>query len=128
MDVRIEAFREAAQSFAYLARLDLAALRELLANEQLFTELRWKAIKTFLKGEEGIDETSPKKVIKAYYLAGYVNEDDYLRLLDAIEDRNRLSHIYDVETFNDILRKLPDYATLFDRVSAQLGDDMNETR
>jgi len=51
-------------------------------------------------------------------------EDDYLLLLDAIEDRNRLSHIYDAETFNRILAHLPDYAALFERVNAQLGKEL----
>jgi len=41
-------------------------------------------------------------------------------LLDAIEDRNRLSHIYDAETFNRILARLPDYAALFERIGAHL--------
>lgn len=62
----------------------------------------------------------PPKIIKAYYLGGYSTEDDYLLLLEAVEDRNRLSHMYDAATFNDILARLPDYAALFERVSAQL--------
>ncbi len=37
--------------------------------------------------------------------------------------QNRLSHIYDAETFNQIPERLPDYAALFERVSAQLGKD-----
>lgn len=41
-------------------------------------------------------------------------------LLEAVEDRNRLSHIYDAATFNDILARLPGYAALFERVSARL--------
>jgi nucleotidyltransferase substrate binding protein (TIGR01987 family) len=137
MDLRIAAFKEALDSFAYLARRDLAEIRQMLHDERLIdgfqngraqkfeytTELCWKAIKAFLKEEDGIDEAAPKKVIKAYYVGGYVKEDDYLLLLDAIEDRNRLSHIYNAETFNQILERLPDYAALFERVSAQLGKD-----
>jgi nucleotidyltransferase substrate binding protein (TIGR01987 family) len=137
MDLRIAAFKEALDSFAYLARKDLAEIRQMLHDERLIdgfqngraqkfeytTELCWKAIKAFLKEEDGIDEAAPKKVIKAYYVGGYVKEDDYLLLLDAIEDRNRLSHINDAETFNHILERLPDYVALFERVSAQLGKD-----
>ena len=134
MDVRIKAFQEATDTFAYLARLDLAELKQKLGDERLVdgmqngraqkfeytTELCWKAIKTFLKEKEGVDEASPKKIIKAYYLGGYATEDDYLLLLEAVEDRNRLSHIYDAATFNNILARLPGYAALFERVSAQL--------
>ena len=134
MDVRIKAFQEATASFSFLARLDLAELRQKLGDERLVdgmqngraqkfeytTELCWKAIKFFLKEKEGMDEASPKKIIKAYYLGGHASEDDYLQLLAAVDDRNRLSHIYNVETFNNILARLPQYAALFEQISAQL--------
>ncbi|MBA3493076.1 MAG: nucleotidyltransferase substrate binding protein [Gammaproteobacteria bacterium] len=137
MDVRIKTFQEATPAFAYLARLDLAELKEKLGDERLVdgmqngraqkfeytAELCWKAIKVFLKEQEGTDEAAPKKIIKAYYLGGYVTEDDYLLLLEAVEDRNRLSHIYAAETFNSILARLPRYAGLFERVSTQLIKD-----
>jgi len=140
MDMRIKTFQEATTSFAYLARLDLAELGKKLEDERLVdgmqngraqkfeytTELCWKAIKIFLKEQEGVDEASPKKAIKTYYLGGYTTEDDYLLLLDAVEDRNRPSHVYDAETFNNILVRLPGYAALFERVSAQLSKDMEE--
>lgn len=137
MDARIKAFQEAMGTFAYLARLDLEELKKKLGYERLVdgmqngraqkfeytTDLCWKAIKQFLKDEEGVDEASPKKIIKAYYLGGYTTEDDYLLLLEAVEDRNRLSHIYDEVTFNNILSRLPGYAALFERVGMQLSKD-----
>ena len=138
MDLRIAAFKEALDTFVYLARIDLAEIGKMLRDERLIdgfqngraqkfeytTELCWKAIKAYLKEKDGIDEAAPKKVIKAWYVGGYTTEDDYLLLLDAIEDRNRLSHIYDAETFNRILARLPDYAALFERVSTQLCKEL----
>ena len=135
MDVRIKTFQEATDTFSYLARLDVAELKQKLGDERLVdgmqngraqkfeytSELYWKAIKFFLKEQEGVDEAAPPpKIIKAYYLGGYSTEDDYLLLLEAVEDRNRLSHIYDAASFNNILERLPGYAALFERVSAQL--------
>jgi nucleotidyltransferase substrate binding protein (TIGR01987 family) len=134
VDLRIEAFMEAVDNFSYLARIDLAEIRKMLTDERLIdgfqngraqkfeytTELCWKAIKAFLKEKDGIDEAAPKKIIKACYIEGYIAEDDYLLLLDAIEDRNRLSHIYDAETFNNILARLPEYAALFERIGGHL--------
>ena len=84
MDVRIKAFQEATETFTYLARLDVAELKQKLGDERLVdgmqsgraqkfeytTELCWKAIKFFLKEKEGVDEAAPKKIIKAYYLGG----------------------------------------------------------
>jgi len=137
MDVRIRAFQDATSAFAYLARLDMTELTRILGDERLVdgmqngraqkfeytTELCWKTIKIFLREKDGVDEASPKKIIKSYFLGGYATEDDYLLLLEAVEDRTRLCHIYDAETFGAILARLPGYAALFERVCAQLIKD-----
>lgn len=134
MDVKLQAFVDASASFAYLARLDMAQLQIKLQDEQLIDGLRngcaqkfeysmelcWKAIKVHLLHIEGVDEASPKKVIKAYYLTGDLIEVDYLLLLDALEDRNRLTHVYDNEVFKDILSRMTVYAALFERISSLL--------
>lgn len=76
----------------------------------------WKAIKEYLKQNEGIDEASPKKVVKAFYLSGYMTEDDYITLIQAIDDRNKLSHIYEQHEFDLIVARLPQHAALLQRV------------
>ena len=137
MDVRHQAFSEALESFSYLTEVDMVALASQLdkrlvdglengkAQKFEYTlELCWKAIKVTLKEQEGIDEASPKKVVKAWYLAGHLSEDDYLALMSAIDDRNKLSHIYDAEEFIAIIARLPAYAKLMQRVknSCAKGD------
>lgn len=129
MDVRRQAFATALETFTYLATLDMTQLPPELnprildglengkAQKFEYTlELAWKAIKVALKEQEGIDEASPKKIIKAWYLAEHLSEDDYLLLLAAVDDRNKLSHIYDPQEFEAILRRLPRYAELLNRV------------
>ncbi len=73
-------------------------------------------LQNFLKQQEGIDEATPKKIVKSFHLAGYVVEDDYLLLLKAIDDRNLLSHNYDEANFAKILSRIPGYARLIERV------------
>lgn len=134
MDVRHKAFTEALESFSYLTEVDMVALATQLdkrlidglengkAQKFEYTlELCWKAIKLALKEQEGIDEASPKKVVKAWYLSGHLSEDDYLALIAAIDDRNKLSHIYDPTEFMTILARLPEYAKLLQRVKKSLG-------
>lgn len=129
MDVRLAAFSEALDGFAYLTSLDMADLARTLDSRiidglengkaqkfEYTLELCWKAIKASLKEQEGIDEASPKKVIKAWYLAGKLTEDDYLGLIDAVDNRNKLSHVYDREEFMTIIAQLPKYAELMSRV------------
>jgi len=135
MDVRLSAFADALDGFSYLVSLDMAELGKTLderiidglenGKAQKFeytVELCWKTIKQALRALEGIDEASPKKVIKAWYLAGYLDERDYLRLLEAIDDRNRLSHVYDEDAFNAIIARLPDHADLLERVLISIKD------
>jgi nucleotidyltransferase substrate binding protein (TIGR01987 family) len=135
MDVTLAAFTEALEGFVYLTSLDMTELANKLDSRiidglengkaQKFDytlELCWKAIKAALKEREGIDEASPKKVIKAWYLAGNLQEDDYLSLIAAVDDRNKLSHVYDPEEFMTIIRRLPSYAGLMSRVNATLHE------
>jgi nucleotidyltransferase substrate binding protein (TIGR01987 family) len=134
MDVKLVAFAEALAGFDYLTSLDMAELAEKLDSRiidglengkaqkfEYTLELCWKAIKSALKAQEGIDEVSPKKVIKAWYLAGNLSEDDYLGLIAAVDDRNKLSHVYDPEEFTTIIRRLPKYAELMRRVNVTLN-------
>ena len=133
MDVRYQAFDEALEAFSYLTSVDMSALAAQLdprlidglengkAQKFEYTlELCWKAIKVALRDQEGIDEASPKKVVKAWYLAGHLSEDDYLGLIFAIDDRNKLSHIYDPEEFKAIVARLPNHADLMRRVRESL--------
>ena len=57
-------------------------------------ELLWKAIKFFLLEKEGIEERSPKGVIKKYFNLGLLDYEDYENLIHMIDDRNYLSHVY----------------------------------
>lgn len=135
MDVRCRAFADALESFVYLVRTDMAALSTQLdarlidalengkAQKFEYTlELCWKAIKSALKEREGIDEVSPKKAIKAWYLTGHLSEDSYLALIAAVDDRNKLSHIYDPEEFVAIVARLSGYATLMQDVLRTLSE------
>jgi nucleotidyltransferase substrate binding protein (TIGR01987 family) len=129
MDVRLNALKQASAGLAYLISVDMDALAGQLdarlidglkngvAQKFEYTfELCWKCIKDFLKQQEGVDEATPKKIIKAFHLSGYLVEDDYLALLKAVDDRNLLSHNYDQAIFAEILSRIPEYARLIERL------------
>lgn len=134
MDVKIAAFADALQGLAYLTSLDMSDLAQQFDSRlidglengkaqkfEYTLEAGWKAMQAALREQEGIDEASPKKVIKAYYLAGNLTEDDYLSLIAAVDDRNKLSHLYDAVLFMAIISRLPHYAAVLTRVLARLG-------
>ena len=127
MDVRLQALQEATASLRYLADTDWAklgtqldprlidGLKNGLAQKFEYTlELCWKCIKDYLRAQEGIDEAAPKRVLKAYYLAGHLTEEAYLQFMAAVDDRNRLAHVYDEATFKGILDRIPSYSLLIE--------------
>jgi len=129
MDLKFNQFKEAVEGFSYLVKVDLAALSQVI-DERLIDgiengmaqkfeysiELTWKMIKRFLKEQDGIEAKTPKHSVKEFYKAGYIDEAEYLRLIDMIDDRNRLSHIYDKNEFLEILKHFPLYAETFKNI------------
>lgn len=83
-------------------------------------ELCWKTIKVFLNTIHGVDAVSPKSTIKEFYRVSLVNEKEYELLNEMLDDRNRLSHIYNELFFEDIYLKLNDYLVVMKKVSERM--------
>ena len=129
MELKFKEFKNAVDGFSYLVGVDLKSLENILDKRlidgiengmiqkfEYSIELCWKLIKKFLKQEDGIDAKTPKQSVKEFYLAGYIDEDHYLKLIDMIDDRNKLSHMYDEEEFRKILKKFSKYLNVFEKV------------
>ena len=56
-------------------------------------ELSWKVLKDLLY-YEGHDVNGPRAIIRKSFESGYIDEFDCEILLDALEKRNLLSHVY----------------------------------
>ena len=82
--------------------------------------LCWKTIKVFLNTMHGVDAVSPKSTIKEFYRVSLVNEKEYELLNEMLDDRNRLSHIYNELFFEDIYLKLNDYLVVIKKVSERM--------
>ena len=59
-------------------------------------ELSWKVLKDLLY-YQGSDMKTPRDVIRQSFQVLYLNEDDCELFLKAIDERNKLSHIYNKE-------------------------------
>ena len=82
--------------------------------------LCWKIIKVFLNTVHGVDAVSPKSTIKEFYRVDLVNEQEYELITEMLDDRNRLSHIYNELFFKDIYLKLNDYLVVMNKVSERM--------
>lgn len=83
-------------------------------------ELAWKTLKDKMI-EDGlvIDKISPKYVFKLAYQSKYIDEIDSWLVMT--NDRNLMSHTYDFETFDLVLKRLQDnYFVLLEKLYLDL--------
>lgn len=73
-------------------------------------ELLWKTLKKFFEVRREKIFFYPKDVIKACFAEAIIDEGNYIILIDAIESRNLLSHVYKIEMFDIIYPQLISYA------------------
>ncbi|RMD67247.1 DUF86 domain-containing protein [Candidatus Parcubacteria bacterium] len=123
-----------AQADRVLATLESLLLEEQEANTvirdaaiQRFAysyEAVWKAAQHYLRVIEGLEEGSPKAVIRACVRTGILRVDDGRVALAMVDDRNLTSHTYNEKLAAKIYRSLPEYASV-DAVLA--GDHRRES-
>ncbi len=66
-------------------------------------ELAWKTLKDFLESE-GFNVKSPRETIKTAFQNGYIENGELW--LEALEDRNVTTHIYDEKAANLIVERI----------------------
>jgi nucleotidyltransferase substrate binding protein (TIGR01987 family) len=70
-------------------------------------ELAWKVMKDYLENKGvALETVTPAAVIRAAFAANVVENGDLW--MEALKDRNDMSHTYDVETFEKIIAAIRD--------------------
>lgn len=85
------------------------------------TELAWKVGKIFAELRLGIINNSPKSVYRTLFQEHLIDEDLFIHLLKAIDDRNQLSHIYREEMYELIYADLPEHLAALKELVAALS-------
>ncbi len=99
------------------SELELAGL---IQTFEFSFELAWKTLKDLLF-YEGYDVKSPRETIRTSFDVEYIDEDEFEVFIDALEQRNLMSHIYDEEQALAVVELIKnDYRPLLDKVSAYL--------
>lgn len=115
---KLAAYEKAIQGFATSLLIDTSGFTgdvvDVIKNGRIqkfeyCSELTWKIIKIFLFEHHSIDANSPREAIKEFFLIKVIEDTDYELLIDMLNDRNKLSHIYKEEFFEEIHNKLKDY-------------------
>jgi len=125
LNFKLAQLQDALDNFEKSLSIDLNSLDETLVDSiksgriqkfEFCVELMWKTLKVYLWEINGIDSNSPKSVIKDFYGLDLLCVEDYEKLMEAVDDRNRISHIYSKDQFEDIYNRAIMVLPLFRRV------------
>jgi len=124
---KFNTYKQAIEGFVRSLQIETSnfdeVVRDSIKNGQIqkfeyCAELTWKIARRFLYLFAGLDANSPKEAVKKLFLSRHIEQKDYETLMEMIDDRNMLSHIYRVEYFDKIHAKLISYSKLMERVIA----------
>lgn len=125
LNYKLVQLQDALDNFEKSLSIDMKSLDETLVDSiksgrvqkfEFCVELVWKTLKVYLWEINGIDSNSPKSVIKDFYGLDLLSVEDYEKLMEAIDDRNRISHIYSKDQFEDIYNRVIMVSPLLKRV------------
>ena len=105
-----------------------ALIRDTLKNGhvqkfEFSIELFWKTIKLFLSDIHGIETRSPKESIKKFFELEYCSYNEADTLLQAIDSRNSLSHIYKKEQFEQVYSEIPQFLQVMKEIEVRVFAD-----
>lgn len=122
---RLDNFQKAVNLLLEIQSLELNELSQLekegvIQRFEYTLELGWKTLKDKMEFDGLIlDRISPKVVIKEAFQAKYIGQID--RWMEMINDRNLLSHSYDLETFESVIPDIKKiYAPLLEELCEKL--------
>jgi nucleotidyltransferase substrate binding protein (TIGR01987 family) len=122
---KVEKFKKALLSFNSAMGQDLSlfepVVNDILINGQVqkfeyCSELMWKTIRTLIRINNEISAKSPKDAVKEFYNCGYIEENDLEIMVNILEDRNKLSHVYNEEIFLQVHGRLSSYREVMNKV------------
>ncbi|SEF44915.1 nucleotidyltransferase substrate binding protein [Algoriphagus boritolerans] len=124
---RLDNFQKAINLLVEVEFMDLAELSQLekegiVQRFEYNLELGWKTLKDKMEFDGLIlDRISPKVGVKEAFQAKYIDQIEVW--LEMINDRNLLSHSYDLETFESVI---PDIQSVYTPLLASLAKKLSE--
>jgi nucleotidyltransferase substrate binding protein (TIGR01987 family) len=115
LEERLEVAGKALTTFCELSLTDVedTVVRDAAIQRFEYTfEATWKAAQLFLREREGLEQGSPKGVMRACLQVGLLTEDQVRLALEMADDRNLTVHTYNEELARRIFFRLADYAAL----------------
>ena len=126
---KIHQYADAVQNFEESLSIDFNKYPEVVIDSlksgrvqkfKFCVELLWKTIKIYLWEINGIDSKSPKIVVKDFFNLDNCSVQEYEKLIEMLNDRNKLSHIYSKEQFEEIYNRVVQTLPVFLKVKKVL--------
>ena len=133
--LKLRIYQKAIQSFFETLQIDLESfdliVQDAIKNGRIqkfeyTTEMTWKLIKKYLYIYHKIDARSPTQSVKEFFNIGMIAQSTYEDILRMLEMRNRLSHIYREENFEEIHDKLNHYYQIMENVESVITKDIEK--
>jgi len=127
--LKIQQYEDALKNFEQSLSIDLNEFPDLVVDSiksgrvqkfEICVELLWKTLKLYLWEINGIDAKSPKLVVKEVYKIGLLTVQEYEKVMEMLDDRNKLSHVYRKEQYEEIYKRVVNTLTLLKKVSVFL--------
>lgn len=127
LKLRIETAQKALQTLeAILEEPYSVIVRDAAIQRFEYTsEIFWKVVKGYLDVHDGIICNSPKSCFKEAFRVGLISEEETVKILELVDDRNLTSRTYHEEVAEDIYRRIKDYWILMHRVCRRLTEKLN---
>lgn len=129
---KVESLERALDDFNTSMHIEVDKYPELVADTirngqvqkfEFSVELLWKTLKIFLLDVHGVDAPSPKMVIKEFYNLGYGDATLYEMLLQAVNMRNELAHVYNKALFETHYLRIIELRSVLNQALAMLKQD-----
>ena len=123
---KLNSLERALESFRQAMAIDASRFSEIEADTiksgqvqkfEICVELFWETTKKCLYDIHGLETTSPKMAMKLLHQTQYVQAEDYETLIEMVNDRNRLSHVYNEDQFNEVYSQLLKYLGLMQELA-----------
>jgi len=88
------------------------------------SEIFWKVIKGYLDVHDGVICNSPKACFKEAFKVGLISEEETVKILEMVDNKNLTSHTYH-EKLQKTSIAIKDYWILMDRVCKRLTEKLN---
>ena len=89
-------------------------------------ELAWKVMKDYLEAQNAVlPQITPRAVIRAAFEANLIGDGE--AWMDALDDRNKMSHTYNFARFEEVLENIrARYLTAMDELHMLLFDELED--